>query len=527
MLRIPDKVRVFFSKKYLDWAEKLPRFGGGTISWLQEIREYQRRDSEDTYKRTRPPQGTEIEFLYFRLVEMFHIEEFTELREGLLRLLPGLEDSFRTTDFLAGFRRDAETISGGSYRPLGIIARKSRVRFIPSEPFREMAELPTEVDYIGLKLHKALPSAFIITLDVHLTKEATQQLIRLQDRHYLPTVRFKKLIPRGMLGGGHSEDSIEGVMQQEILGWVDRLRASVEGCINPFLNGYFIKQSSDNTTSLPVVEVYALRGVPESEEAFGVWLKEAHHWWRSLGFGLYPFDAYKGENLMFIWPQRGSSQGETAHRLVVLWEPYVRSINTRGFGSGEKGAVVYHTEYFLNAMVKGITVLRFLELIQRNVEKLRKEVFGSMNMRRFSRYRMGAYIRLNDTLQRQSMLLDRISLEFDQQKNWILRDMNVEKVAELKNIETVSNSNPDDRNLRDVIFEAIQFRRDLVKNHLSLIKTSFSEYLVTRNMEAMYQLQRSIFWLTIIITIATITGLVASWQNMQAFLRMLLPRMNF
>lgn len=91
--KIPDNIRVFLSRKYLDWAESLPKSGSGFIAELQEIRDVQRRRSKKKYKRSRPPEGTEIEYLYFRLIEMFHIEKFDNLQDGLLRLFPEIQDT--------------------------------------------------------------------------------------------------------------------------------------------------------------------------------------------------------------------------------------------------------------------------------------------------------------------------------------------------------------------------------------------------------------------------------------------------
>jgi hypothetical protein len=36
--RISDKIRVFLSGKYLDWAETLPKFNGSFVMKLQHIR---------------------------------------------------------------------------------------------------------------------------------------------------------------------------------------------------------------------------------------------------------------------------------------------------------------------------------------------------------------------------------------------------------------------------------------------------------------------------------------------------------
>jgi hypothetical protein len=64
-IRIPKKYQARLSKVYLDCAEMLPRFGGGPISTLQLHREHQREDAEDTYQRTRLPEGIKVQYLFF------------------------------------------------------------------------------------------------------------------------------------------------------------------------------------------------------------------------------------------------------------------------------------------------------------------------------------------------------------------------------------------------------------------------------------------------------------------------------
>jgi len=372
-IRIPEKLRNTLGRKYLDWAEKLPKFGGGVIAMLQQTREDQRKQSEDAYTRSRPPQNTEIEYLYFRLIEMFHIEDCDQLMEGLLHLFPSLNEDWRIEHryFLSFFRHQAGRISRSAYLNLGHIVREREGRLFAGS-YREMSELPAEVDYIGVWLHKILPSVFVVTLDVHLTDGATQRLLELQNRYYLPKIRFKKLVPWGTTGFGYSAIPAEVVMRQEILGWLKRLRGKVEACIKPFVSGYFMQQSSDKIARLPVIEVYALRGIPEGKEPLNAWMKTARGWWESLGFSFYGYNTYSDGKILFVTQDTDLDDGlsKSAHRLVVLWKPYLASISTEGFGRDE-GAVAHHTEYKLTAMLPIIAVSEFLEFSQRNIEKLR------------------------------------------------------------------------------------------------------------------------------------------------------------
>jgi len=518
--RVPDKIRVFLSEKYLDCAESLPKFNGSFVKNLQHIREYQQIWSEDEFKRSRPPERTKIEYLYFRLIEIFHIEEFDKLLEGLMRLFPGLQDDCRKRDFSSDFRNLAETIAGGGTHRLGCIYRDLRGRFFFSGPRCEIRDLPPEVSYIAVTLHKVLASVMFVTLDVHLTREATESLLALQERHYLPRTRLVSLAP-WKTTRGYSQESVEMARTGEIFGWIDNLRSRVEKCIKPFFDGYFTQQNSTEPR-LPAIEVYGLKGLPEGEEAFQKWSEEAWGWCESLGFHFH-YDACSDGRALFTWSYNGSVLRHKGYRLVVFWKPYLESLKSRPSEAEERDAVMHYTGYTLDAILPCITVIEFLISGRRNIERLRQDVFGSMRIRNLPRHTLNKYIKLNNIIKRESMLLDRITMEFEQQTRLIRYEMT--PVEDMKEIKATSDGKQGG-NLKDIMIESVKFNIELLKKPLSLITTSFAEYLAARNMEVMYRLQRSIFWLTIIVAIATIAGLAANWPNIQNFLNSLMKIMK-
>jgi hypothetical protein len=518
--RISDKIRVLISNKYLDWAEHLPKFNGSFVMNLQDIREDQRSRAEKEFRRSRPPEGTKIEYLYFRLIEIFHIEEFDKLLEGLIRLFPGLQDNSRNRDFLTDFRKLAGTIAGGGMYRLGLIYRDLKGKFFFSGSHCEIKDLPPEVTYVAVALHKVLPSIMFVTLDVHLTEEATERLLALQERYFLPKTRFFNLTP-WKAARGYSQESIEIVRANEIFAWIDNLRGRVEKCIRSFCDGYFMQQISEKPR-LPAIEVYGLKGLPEGEEAFQKWSNEARDWSESLGFHFH-YDTYSDGKTLFTWSHTDSVHRYKGYRLTVLWKPYVESLKSSPSEGEERDAIMHYTEYTLDAILPCIGVIEFLISARRNVERLRQVVFGSMRIRSLPRYTLNKHIKLNNIIKRESMLLDRIAMEFEQRTNYIRYEM--EPVQDMKETKTI----PDGKqggNLRDIMIESVKFDIGLLKKHLSLITTSFSEYLAARNMQVTYRLQRSIWGLTIVVTIATIAGLAANWPNIQNLLNGLMKIMK-
>lgn len=65
-----------FSKWVLDIVENWPKFQGGIINQLQIDRQFQRKDSDDTFEQTKPPDGVSFTILGFRLFEVFFLEDF-------------------------------------------------------------------------------------------------------------------------------------------------------------------------------------------------------------------------------------------------------------------------------------------------------------------------------------------------------------------------------------------------------------------------------------------------------------------
>ncbi len=366
-----------------------------------------------------------------------------------------------------------------------------------------MRKLPVEVDYVEVWLRKILPSMFIVTLDVHLTDEATQQLVRLQDKHYLSEIRFEKLIPRGPTGDGYSWIGSKAIMQRTILHWLKRLRGEVETCIRPFVSGYFAQWSSDKTARLPAIEVYALKGVTKGESV-GEWVRSARGWWESFGFALYGYDTYSDGKVLFLPKDKllGTSD-EVTHRLLVLWEEYIQSIDTKGHGN-DKRAVARHTEDTLTALLPCIAVQEVLHCLQRDLEQKRQKLFGAMKPSRFSSVRLGKHLKLNDVVLQTSMLLDRISAEFEQEKAWFRHDMR--ELAELKTVKGFGDTEP--RALTDALFDSIDFRVQLLDKHVSFAKDWLSQYVTLRNTAATYLL-------AVVVGIATIISAVLAWLELR------------
>ena len=226
--------QVQLTKGILDCAEALPVFQGGPIARLQRFRKRQREWSVKAYERSRPPDGTSIELCHLRLLELFPIEEFDRLEQGLTRLFgPSGWDS---RSHLRDFSRSAPSLSGGMMVNVGTV-RRSRSQWNPVDSWAVL-ELPPEVSTVQISVHKILPSIFVVAADVFLEKSAASHLQFLQQQQYLSEFSLKPLLPLKERFWT-SENNPAREAEKTLLAWLDELRSRIEMCVNPYVRGYF------------------------------------------------------------------------------------------------------------------------------------------------------------------------------------------------------------------------------------------------------------------------------------------------
>ncbi|MEA3374788.1 MAG: hypothetical protein U9R72_01085, partial [Chloroflexota bacterium] len=416
-MRVPDRLRVLVSKKLLDLAEALPRFRKGALARLQLTREHQRKSAQRTYERTRPPEGTELKLLYFRLIEVFHIEHRNRLRKRMLRAFPELQKRPRSggQNFLDWFDNRSGRLGSISSWRLGHIVHKDRRLHLDRARW-ERGNLPVEIDFIVVWLHAILPSLFALSFDVHLNDSVTRQLNSLQDRHYLPEARIHGLAPLGILYLGFSQIPPARVMRRELLAWLDRLRAKSEESLRPLTDGFFAGLSSGQVAKLPAIETYVLAGAPDRIEPLGSWIRNHIHWWDSLGFRHFEREIYTDGKVMFIPSSSRESEPQVANRLVVLREPYRRSMELSESGYEDQQVAYWTRLATLDALLPFIAVEEVLASSQGSIEQLRFRLFRSLKTGWPPDVSLWQHIGLGKRILRSSMQLSRISTEFEQNK---------------------------------------------------------------------------------------------------------------
>jgi len=515
---IPDAVRLFLSRKYLDWAEALPPSSWQFISHLQENRKFDRREAEEQHQKSRPPQGVEIRPLYWRLVEIFQIEDHDRLLTGLLQLFPDLERDYTTRNFPEDFRNISGGIAGGGFQQIGTILRKKEKGkpYHLGRKYREIKDLPPEVEYIEIKIHKLLSSTIFVGIDVHLNDHIASELAALHQKQYLPEVRFKNLLP-WKAWRGRSYNFVGATVANAFLARSEQTRRAVEKCIAPYLHGHFMEREPavrKDGPRLPVIEVCELKGYPGFDPAITALQKEARPWWDSMGYSLFP-EVYQDTKSLFLLPDRSGRRKRNVYSLVVLRDPYIRSLRPEA-GKDEDGAIRYHTQYTVDGLMHGVCLIEFLMSAREDFAKIRKDVYRITGTELPSRHSLGKCLELRRTVDRMSIVLERISEEFDQGEDYIRHEM--ADLIEMKTVEMGSHGTGH-QDLRDLFIKAIRYHLGLLKKHLTVVERSITGFVAVKNMEATYRLQRGVFWLTIVAALAALLVIPAeTWKTIWRFI---------
>jgi hypothetical protein len=78
-ISLPENV----TSRILDIVEDMPEFQRGPLWGMQKYRAEQRKQAEELFIKTCPPQNTTLDYLGFRVFEIFMIEDFSNLLTGL------------------------------------------------------------------------------------------------------------------------------------------------------------------------------------------------------------------------------------------------------------------------------------------------------------------------------------------------------------------------------------------------------------------------------------------------------------
>ncbi len=476
------KPKLFLGKKYLDWAEKLPKFQGGIIRSLQVRREYQRKCSERCYVSSRAPEGTDIKYKELVLIDTFELEDVVHLIAGLKKLFPNIKNVKESIEHIE--KRSGSLWSSGTYR-IGTVTK--------SRPYLSMGDntvdpaLPSYVDCVSIWGYGVTPSVTAIAFTFSMTNENTAELDKRYNHYYLPDIEFNKIIPWGIVGGGYRENSVESVMQRNILNYTINIRDECERWVSKYFKPNVLGKKNIRTSSLSPIEIFEITGVPKDEK-IKEWNDKARGWGRVLGISLDGNANFTREQYTFCWPSTGYEQQSIPVKILVSNE------------------YEYHNlEYVISSLIAPIALKNYLNDLTKVVERMRVDVYRVTKT--FSKKLTKRNVINSLVLKRKIMILKRMRVELNHNKSWIFHLM--ESVDNFKSDKTYYG----DKTLDKVLYEHILNEIDRIEEHGQIAENNITDYVNSQNILAMFTLQNRMLSLTIVITFITLISVLINYDK--------------
>ena len=172
------------------------------------------------------------------------------------------------------------------------------------------------------------------------------------------------------------------------------------------------------------------------------------------------------------------------------------------YGNDERFAVAHNTqEDFLTPILPLLVVSEILARFQERFEKIRHDVLKTIKPALFYGIHFGKYIKLSDTVLQASVLHDRISKDFQFEVKYMSAELKeFSDFVELGRVQKNKN-----RKLDQELLDGVEFRINLLKEHVDFAMNWLSQYLSLRNLSVTY-------FLALVAGIAAIVSLLLSFR---------------
>jgi hypothetical protein len=488
MKKVLETIRAKYANAILDIAESLPNFNGGVIADFQDRRKYQRKAAKEDFERSRLPEGVEVRLNSFTLIRLYLVEDFRTLEVWIRDLFPkSILQPFQPRELLG----ESDSLRGSSWAAVGTIVAKRGGGIFPGET-AIVPSLPPEIKSISVTSHRVLPSLLALSFEARLADTVSTDLQRLQRQSYLSEIKFSSWLPFTRRHWGSSELSPDQVRERTIHNFVDSVRAKAD----KFLSRHTPTPSTTDRNLFSIDE-YRLSSKSEAP------VIERASWAWQFGFA-WSFYCFK-QTIATVMLEDATARLEYPHRVVALNNPPVGSIENVGI------------QDVTHELVPLLSITKILSRSENLVGSLRSRVFQRMSGRgvhaRLKNSIPGSFwrdIRLNSDLQTSRMLLARLWLEYEQQRESIV--YSASGLKEFVHSNELFRSQKESTNLLEFLQKAITRNFELVSKHMELASESFSVHVALRNTAVTYGLGLIVLFLTIVTAVATILGVIGSWS---------------
>ncbi|HGO5303681.1 TPA: hypothetical protein ACK21Z_004510 [Vibrio harveyi] len=467
-------MREKISKLILDKIERYPSVGPETFSDLRHLRSLQRKTADEDYERRKAPVDGQVSLSRITMLVPFVHSEYSVMHKGL-RAYYGRDE--RVNKLVESLQATQNNLSSSRWSNLGFIRRINKGITINSVVDES---LPIEIDYVSVALERVTSSISYLSFTFHLTSEINEKYASFQNRAYLDKVVFKRFFPISSLGRSYRY-SLERGASRYIDAQKDSLRTKLCSWVAKRFqwNKKFVVRSS-------FIDTFTVSGHPIENEALQVWLKKNHYWLQDFGF-TWDSDCYQGNGYMLRSHERYFKQISPLSHSVLLFENFDDSLFS----------------FKLKAISIISTLLNITRKYKGDVEKFRANSFDLLYSQSERILKNPASIK---SLKMHGILLKRTLREIDEAEGYL-----AVYLSELGRLEKTSGSTVLD--FKSISFEHIRSTLKTLSAEVEVVDRGVSEYMELENMHIMFKLQRRMFALSVIASVATLVGIVANWES--------------
>lgn len=495
---IKEKISVF----YLNVASKVPKFQGGWIARMQDIRQRQIEEAREYFDKSKRPEDNDLSLHSIYLFEIFFLENFAKLEEGLDKIYMKGKKRYNSQRNIESYKefmkRATEPFSSGAWINLfAIIPEEKKSKYLAAFARAYLPDFPEEIEYINIELFHILPSVICVGFDVKIVKDVNKDLDNMINRIHFSKLVFSSFFPWGRRFGWTST-SCSTEKRKAIYNYLLSVQIKAERFLSKYFEGYFLSQSHFSTPCCPSTEVFSISELPEPKEIENKY-RQTREFWYSLGFEWFYVSDIFVDKILYFFNVIFSLGFKSPFRLLLI----KKTLKTEMYGSIE-GAISCESSYFIREFVNSIL---FIEICKRMLETLGKlRLAVGKNIR--SRLRMGRFgklLLLEQEVSRNDYAFNRLLSEYsllkDEFKIW-KRDQR--DIVTLQSIVKDSHNSKTVVRLSDYFIEIIDRYVILLKKQYKIIGDSLRTYIEGRNIAVSYKLQK---WI-VILTIVLVLGLI-------------------
>lgn len=449
-------------KKMASFFEKIYRNFKYNQDFFEQSSKIQKKLHDENCKKNQKPKNFDILLKNITVNVVFQREEFTVLCSLLERLLP---EGQRKKEIINNIK--SNDFYSMSWQNIGALSPTMRDS-LEDLGFAK-ASLPKGCDYLKIQFHRPLPSLAYLSLSFDVNDSINNKLDSAhRDTEFAPQ-KFNYL--RAILKKGYSIKGYDHYFSQsKVQHTVEVFYLEIASWIN--------KQAKSHLDRLGCLLYYAVKGTtsPQSD-----WFSNNLSWLHVYNVNIVHSESYfSDDSYIFCFPQ---SEKQTSFFIQASEFDNNKDIDELGVSIAIDTIVALEEELkFLNSKIDDLIGSGFIQL-----GKIDKSSVG--------------HTEKIIEIKKYKILIQRFSQEFEKHSSFLSHT-----VSSLEKYK----SNQNDVALSDDWLQGFQFRLHLTREKIEMADSGIRDVLETKNISINHKLQRKIFWLSIIVTIAIIIGLLAN-----------------